>query len=275
MDHGSLFCNWPVLIKGGGDLGSGVIHRLVRSGFHVAVQEIAQPTMIRRTVAFASAVYDGETTVEGITARHVSPDQVQGEWAAGRVAVLTTPLAETMAAVKPAILIDAIMAKVNTGTHIDDTRIVIALGPGFTAGVDCHAVIETERGHDLGRVLWAGQARPDSGIPGEVGGYSADRVLRAPVAGRFTGVRPIGDRVKAGDLIAYVAHQPIVSALDGVIRGLLADGVEVTPGLKVGDVDPRGNVEHCFTISDKARAIGGGVLEAILHQLTREAKTRQ
>jgi len=275
MDHGSLFCNWPVLIKGGGDLGSGVIHRLVRSGFHVAVQEIAQPTMIRRTVAFASAVYDGETTVEGITARHVSPDQVQGEWAAGRVAVLTTPLAETMAAVKPAILIDAIMAKVNTGTHIDDTRIVIALGPGFTAGVDCHAVIETERGHDLGRVLWAGQARPDSGIPGEVGGYSADRVLRAPVAGRFTGVRGIGDRVKAGDLIAYVAHQPIVSALDGVIRGLLADGVEVTPGLKVGDVDPRGNVEHCFTISDKARAIGGGVLEAILHQLTREAKTRQ
>ncbi len=254
------------VIKGGGDLGTGVAWRLARCGFRVLVTETAQPTVIRRTVAFASAVYEGAITVDGITARRVEDEAgIRAAWDADEVPVVVDPQAEWVRKLSPLVVVDAIMAKRNTGTRITDAPIVVALGPGFVAGVDCHAVVETSRGHDLGRVILEGSAAPDTGVPGEIGGESARRVLRAPVAGTFRGVRRIGDLVRAGEIVAYVDDTPILSQLDGVLRGLLHDGLTVYPGMKVGDVDPRGVVSHCFSISDKALAIAGGVLEAILY----------
>lgn len=254
------------VVKGGGDLGTGVAWRLARCGFRVLVTEAPQPTAIRRTVAFASAVYEGSITVDGITARRVEDEAgIRAVWEADEIPVVVDPGAEWVRRLNHPVVVDAIMAKRNTGTRITDAPIVVALGPGFVAGVDCHAVVETSRGHHLGRVILEGSAEPDTGIPGEVGGESARRVLRAPVAGVFRGVRAIGDRVRAGEVVAYVEDTPIVSQLDGVLRGLLHDGLTVQPRMKVGDVDPRTVVAHCFTISDKALAIGGGVLEAILY----------
>jgi len=179
--------------------------------------------------------------------------------------VLVDPGVTVIQRLQPDVVVDAILAKRNTGTRIADAPIVVALGPGFTAGVDCHAVVETKRGHDLGRVLLEGSAAPNTGVPGSVGGESGRRVLRAPVEGIFRTVRAIGDRVRAGEIVARVDDAPIYSQLDGVVRGLLHDRLRVSAGAKVGDVDPRGVVSHCLTISDKALAVGGGVVEAILY----------
>ncbi len=257
--------NTLVVVKGGGDLGTGAAWRLHRAGFRVLVTETAQPTVIRRTVAFASAVYEGSITVDGVTARRVEDEAgIRAAWAADEVPTVVDPQGEWVARLRPQVVVDAIMAKQNTGTRITDAPIVVALGPGFVAGVDCHAVVETNRGHNLGRVILEGSAEPNTGVPGEVGGESARRVLRAPKDGLFRGGRAIGDRVRAGEVVAYVDDAPVVSQLDGVLRGLLHDGLAVHAGMKVGDVDPRAVVAHCFTISDKALAIGGGVLEAIL-----------
>ena len=187
--------------------------------------------------------------------------------AEGQVPLIIDPRAEVLARLRPTVVVDAIMAKRNTGTTITDAPIVIGLGPGFTAGVDVHAVIETNRGHNLGRIILSGSAEPHTGVPGPTAGYTVQRVLRAPCEGAFTGKRHIGDPVEAGEVVASVAGEPIAAKLAGVIRGLLADGLFVKAGMKVGDVDPRGVREHCFTISDKARSIGGGVLEAILYLL--------
>ncbi|HEY77048.1 MAG TPA: EF2563 family selenium-dependent molybdenum hydroxylase system protein [Thermoflexia bacterium] len=255
-----------VVVKGGGDLGTGVAWRLHRCGFRVLVTETARPTVIRRAVAFASAVYEGAITVEGTTARLVENDpEMQAAWEAGEVPVIVDPEGESIRRLRPDVVVDAIMAKRNIGTHITDAPIVVALGPGFTAGVDCHAVIETNRGHNLGKVILEGSAEPNTGVPGTVGGESARRVLRAPAEGTFRGVRAIGDLVQEGEVVAYVDDAPIHSQLNGVVRGLLHDGLRVHKGMKVGDVDPRGIVSHCFTISEKALAIGGGVVEAILY----------
>jgi len=252
--------------KGGGDLGTGVAWRLARCGFRVLVTETSRPTVIRRTVAFASAVYEGAIAVDGITARRVEDEAgIRAAWEADEVPVVVDPQGEWVRRLSPLVVVDAIMAKTNTGTRITDAPIVVALGPGFVAGVDCHAVVETNRGHNLGRVILEGSAEPDTGVPGEIGGESARRVLQAPAAGVFRGVRRIGDRVRAGEVVAYVDDVPVLSQLDGVLRGLLHDGLTVHPGMKVGDVDPRAVVSHCFTISDKALAIAGGVLEAILY----------
>jgi xanthine dehydrogenase accessory factor len=255
-----------VVVKGGGDIGTGTAWRLHRCGFRVIVTETARPTVIRRAVAFASAVYEGTMTVDGVTARLVDGDEgLEEAWATDAIPVLVDAGVAIRDRVPPDALVDAILAKRNIGTRIGDAPVVVALGPGFTAGMDCHAVVETNRGHNLGRVILQGSAEPNTGVPGTVGGESSRRVLRAPTAGVFRGERRIGERVVAGEVVAYVDESPVRSQLDGVVRGLLHDGLTCHPGMKVGDVDPRGVLSHCFTISDKALAVAGGVLEAILY----------
>jgi len=257
-----------ILIKGAGDLASGVAARLYRCGFAVVMTELPQPLMVRRTVCFGEAVYQRETTVEGIVARRVPDAAVAVSALAERIIpILVDPLAACQAALTPQVLVDGIMAKRNVGatrTTRPDAPLVIGLGPGFTAGDDCHAVVETQRGHWLGRVYWEGSALPDTGVPGEVGGQATSRVLRAPAAGILYAHATIGDQVTAGQVIADVAGVALRAGCAGVLRGLIRPGAQVTAGVKVGDIDPRGERAHCFTISDKSLAVGGGVLEAIL-----------
>jgi xanthine dehydrogenase accessory factor len=254
-----------VLIRGAGDLASGVAARLHRSGFHVVMTELARPLMVRRGVCFGEAVYAGRTCVEGVCAA-LAPDVPTARelLAQGVIPVLVDPAARSRASLAPRVLVDAIMAKRNTGTRRADAPLVIALGPGFVAGDDCHAVIETNRGHWLGRVIWQGAAQPDTGVPAEIGGRGDARVLRAPAAGILVGHAAIGDRLAAGDLIAAIGEDQVCAPFPGVLRGLLHPGLWVEPGLKIGDLDARAAVEHCFTISDKSLAVAGGVLEAIL-----------
>ncbi len=254
-----------VLIRGGGDLASGVASRLAHCGFPVVITELAQPLMVRRTVCFGEAVYAGEVTVEDLRARRVAGVRAaRAALAAGVIPVLIDEAGACRAELAPRVLVDAIMAKRNTGTRLDDAELVIGLGPGFTAGIDCHAVIETNRGHWLGRTIWAGQAEPDTGTPGEIAGRRAERVLRAPADGALTAQAAIGDRVVPGQVLAAVNGAPIQAQVAGVLRGLLHPGLVVKAGVKVGDVDPRAEPAHCFTVSDKSLAVGGGVLEAIL-----------
>lgn len=251
------------LVKGAGDLASGVALRLHRAGFAVVMTEIARPTPVRRTVAFAEAVPLGAAVVEGVEARRAGDrDEVLRVLARGSIAVVVDPLAELRGWLRPDLLTDAIVAKRNLGTRIEDAPAVVALGPGFVAGRDAHAVIETQRGHTLGRVITSGEALPNTGVPGDIGGRGADRVLRSPRAGVFEERAAIGDRVRAGDAVGAVAGVAVTARLDGVLRGLLASGVEVTTGFKVGDVDPRGDRASCWQVSDKALAVAGGVLEA-------------
>ena len=257
-----------VVIKGAGDLASGAILRLHRAGFRLVATEIDQPTTVRRTVAFSEAVYGGEVEVEGVRARGIRDhNEIERAWKEGVVPVLVDPAAEIVPRLRPAVLIDAIIAKHNLGTRISDAPVVIGLGPGFEAGVDVHAVVETNRGHSLGRVLWHGSAEPDTGVPGEIAGQGPQRLLRAPAPGRFRGEREIGDRVEAGEVVCWVDQTPVKAGTTGVLRGLLHGGLTVYPGMKIGDIDPRAAREHCFTISDKSLAIAGGVLEAVLYLL--------
>ena len=255
-----------ILIRGAGDLASGVALRLWHSGFRVAMTELSRPTAIRRTVAFAQAVTTGEIRVEDVTARAASgPAEALALLEQGILPVLTDPDCRCRAALRPLALVDAILAKRNLGTAITDAPIVIGVGPGFTAGLDCHAAVETMRGHTLGRVLYEGSPLPNTNIPGLIGGFTGERVLRAPADGIFREALHIGDRVKAGDVAGWVGESPMICTIDGVLRGLLASGVPVRKGMKAGDVDPRNEPAYCETASDKALAIGGGVLEAILH----------
>ena len=260
-----------VLIKGAGDLASGIAYRLKRSGFSLVMTELPTPILVRRTVCFGDAVYTGQTTVEGLTARRVETMEEACQLAGSEVIpIKVDPDATSVKALTPDVVVDAIMAKVNTGTSLMDAPLVIALGPGFTAGVDCHAVIETNRGHRLGRVIYAGAAEPDTKTPGPVKGHRSDRVLRAPAAGHVVPKCRIGEEITAGQVIASVAEQPLIAPFSGVLRGLVHPQVVVTPGLKIGDLDPRGIVDHCFTISDKSLSIGGGVLEAVLASLAQK-----
>jgi len=255
-----------ILIKGAGDLATGVAHRLKKCGFNIVMTEISEPTSVRRTVAFSQAVYDKEVEVEGIKAVLVSKicdiNRVIKE---GNIPIIVDEDCKIVSEIKPDIIIDAIIAKKNLGTHINDARIVIALGPGFTAGVDCHCVVETKRGHHLGKAIYSGSALPDTGIPGEIGGYSKERIIRASNDGEILPVSKIGDYVQKGNIVAYVNETPIFSELNGIVRGMLQKGVKVFKGMKSGDIDPRCEKNNCFTISDKARSIGGGVLEGILY----------
>jgi xanthine dehydrogenase accessory factor len=261
----SCFDDTLVLIKAAGDLASGVAARLHRSGFPVVMTELAQPMMVRRTVSFGEAIYEGEFAVEGILACRVnSPDEARRALAEGKIPVAVDPEAGLRLALKAAVVVDAIMAKHNTGTRLADAPLVIGLGPGFRAGQDCHAVVETNRGHWLGRVIWDGEAEPNTGLPGEVAGQRGRRMLRAPIDGLIETHAAIGDLVKTDQMLARVGGTDVRAGLDGVLRGLIHDGLVVTAGLKIGDIDPRAQRAHCFNISDKSLAVAGGVLEAIL-----------
>ncbi len=251
------------LIKGAGDLATGVAVRLVRAGFAVVMTELDNPTVVRRTVAFAEAMYKGRVSVEGITAvRADDVSEIVPLLGAGMIPVLPDPAGAVLQHIEPLLLVDAIMAKRNLHTAISDAPAVVALGPGFVAGRDCHAVIETKRGHELGRVISEGEALPNTGVPGAIGGFAEERLLRAPCAGIFAGVLEIGDNVRTGDVVGHVGDTPIQARVDGVLRGLLRSGLQVAAGAKLGDVDPRGERDYCFTVSDKAMAVAGGVLEA-------------
>ena len=254
-----------VLVRGGGDLATGVAARQWRSGFWVVVTEIEQPLAVRRLVALAEAVYAGEIEVEDLRARRVrgvaAARIVLGQ---GWIPVLVDAEANCRLELQPAALIDARMTKQLPDLGMDSAPLVIGLGPGFAAGEHCHAVVETNRGHRMGRVIWNGPSEPDTQVPDPVGGQAANRVLRAPDTGVFRGAVELADRVGRGDLLARVGQSELRAPFDGIVRGLLHDGVDVTKGLKVGDLDPRGDPALCRLISDKALAVGGGVLEALL-----------
>ena len=255
-----------VLIKGAGDLATGTAVRLHRAGFSVVMTDIAQPTAVWRTVAFSQCIYDGVAEVEGITARRAANgEEASAILAAGEIPVLVDPEARILDELPFGAVVDAILAKRNLGTSLTDAPIVLALGPGFTAGVDCHGVVETMRGHDLGRLILEGSAIPNTGVPGDVGGYTKERIIRAPADGPFEPVARIGQKVELGDVVAKVNGVPVAAQLTGIVRGMLPAGIPVTKGMKSGDIDPRCEVRHCFTVSDKARAIGGGVLEGLLY----------
>ncbi|HXX33859.1 MAG TPA: selenium-dependent molybdenum cofactor biosynthesis protein YqeB [Thermodesulfobacteriota bacterium] len=257
-----------ILIRGAGEIASGVAHRLHRSHFKVCLTEIPHPMAVRRTVAFSEAVYEGKKEVEGVRAQLVSRlEEIESVWQKGNIPILVDPDGKkTRTFLKPDVVVDAIIAKQNLGTQVHDAPLVIGLGPGFMAGKDVHIVIETNRGHHLGKMILNGTAEPDTGIPGEIGGYTMERVLRTMKKGIFHPQKSIGDRVDRGSVVAVVDDFPVIAKISGVLRGLLREGVEVKKGMKVGDVDPRSKKESCFTISDKARAIGGGVLEAVLYK---------
>ncbi|MBI2216710.1 MAG: EF2563 family selenium-dependent molybdenum hydroxylase system protein [Candidatus Rokubacteria bacterium] len=255
-----------VLVKGAGDLATGCAVRLARCGFALVMTELANPTTLRRTVAFSEAVHDAEAVVEGVRARRARDTaEARGIVASGDVAVLVDPEGRAVAELEPGVVVDARMAKRNLGTSRREAPIVIGLGPGFSAGDEVHAVVETNRGHALGSVVLAGEAEPNTGVPGEIAGYDVERLLRAPVAGRLSARRRIADRVDAGDVVAEVEGEPVRAQIAGVLRGLVRDASVVRRGQKIGDVDPRARREHCFTVSDKARAVAGGVLEAMLY----------
>ena len=250
----------PVIVRGGGDLATGVVWRLRKAGFPVLVLETATPLMVRRMVSCGQAVYDGRCSVEGMESRLISSVY---EFDPAVVNVLVDPQGNSICSLKPDILIDAIMAKRNLGTSAGMAGLTIALGPGFKAPEDVRCVIETKRGHALGRVITKGAAMPDTKIPGTVMGYNVERLLRAPAAGLLDPFRKIGDSVERGEVIAKVGETPVKANITGVLRGLIHHTVQLVPGMKIGDVDPRNIGSYAFTISDKALAIAGGVMEAI------------
>ena len=257
-----------VIIRGAGDISTGTIHRLFRAGFPVLVLEAGRPSAIRRRVAFSEAVYDGTATVEGVTAVRVGGAEEAGAvLARGRVPVLVDPSGESIRRLRPAAVVDAILAKRNLGTTMNMAPLTIALGPGFEAGRDVHFVIETMRGHDLGRIIASGSAAPNTGIPGIIGGYGAERVIHAPAAGVFRALRDIGSVVAAGEAIGRIdapeGQLPVRSKIAGLLRGILRDGYPVLYELK-----------NCATISDKARCIAGSVLELVSAQANRERRQR-
>jgi xanthine dehydrogenase accessory factor len=254
-----------VFIKGAGDLASGIALRLFHAGFTLAMTDIAQPTAVRRTVALSEAVRLGIAHVEDVTAVLArNADEARRIIASGRIPLFIDPGGVLARELAPDALVDAIVAKRNLGTRISDAPVVIGVGPGFTAGRDCHAVVETKRGHTIGRVITEGSALPNTGAPGDIGGYTVERLLRAPADGVFEGRAAIGDQVARGAVVATVSGAPLYANIDGILRGLLPSGLAVTKGMKAGDIDPRCERAHCFTVSDKALSVAGGVLEAIL-----------
>lgn len=258
-----------VLFRGAGDLATGCIVRLYASGYLVAALEIGQPSSIRRKVSLSECMYDGRAEVEGLRSVRVSsPQELLDRLGSGFVPVLEDPGCASVPIIGPDALVDATVAKRNLGTHLEMAPVVVALGPGFRAGVDVQAVVETNRGHNLGRVILEGRAEPDTGVPGLIGGHGADRVVKAPIAGVVEARKDIGDLVAEGEPLLVVRGEGgealVRAAFAGVLRGVIRPGREVPAGMKIADIDPRCAPENAFSVSDKARAIGGGVLEALL-----------
>ncbi len=260
-----------IIVRGGGDIATGTICKLYQSGFRVLVLEIKTPSAIRRNVAFSEAVYQGKQTVEDVTCiLAVDLNEAAARLERRELVMLVDPQGECISKLKPMAVVDGILAKTNMGTHRGMAPITVALGPGFEAGKDVDAVIETMRGHSLGRVIYQGMAIPDTGVPGAIGGYAKERVIHSPGAGILRNVRKVTETVKQGEVIALIEAEgtsiPVKATIDGLLRGLIRDGYPVTKGFKIADIDPRiQEYDNCFTVSDKARCIAGGVLEAILH----------
>ncbi len=257
------------VIRGGGDLATGTITRLVKSGFRVLVLEIEKPTVIRIPVSAAGAIFDGEITVEGVHFKFCKrQEEAISLLEAGQtvqeksVPVIVDPSMSILKVISPDVLIDATLAKHNMGLSSQLADIVIALGPGFTAPRDCHAVIETSRGHTLGTIQYEGSAKPNTGVPGVIQGHSERRIVRSPGEGFLTPKAAIGEHVVTGQVIGFVDSKEVIAPLDGVLRGLIHESVKVKGAMKIGDIDPRDNKDACWSISDKARALGGSVLEA-------------
>ena len=261
-----LLSDLVVGIKGAGEMASGVAWRLWQANIRrIFMLEIPSPMAVRRQVSFCEAIYEKKVSVDGVSAVRVeSLAEISRAWEQGQLAVAADPRWTMITQMHPQIVIDAILAKMNLGTRLDEASLVIGLGPGFQAGVDVHMVIETNRGHNLGRVLLDDAAEPNTGIPGDIGGYAQERVLRAPCNGVFTTEKQIGVVVRQDELIGTIAGQSVAAGIAGVIRGLLRGGTEVVEGTKLGDIDPRGETGYCATVSDKALALGGAALEAIL-----------
>lgn len=256
-----------IIVRGGGDIATGTIYKLHQSRFPVLVLEIANPSCIRRTISFCEAVFDKEVEVEGVIAkRAASLREAFAIYEQGQIPVMIDENGSTIETLHPPVVVDAILAKKNLGTKITDAPVVIGVGPGFCAGKDVDAVIETQRGHNLGRVIYEGEAAPNTGIPGMIGGYAKERVIHAPATGKLHILRQIGEIVEPGDILADIEGTPVETVIGGVIRGMIREGYPVKKGLKIADVDPRvKEQENCYHISDKARCVAGGVLEAILH----------
>jgi xanthine dehydrogenase accessory factor len=256
-----------IAVRGAGEMASGIAHRLYLAGLHkIVMTEIVQPLSVRRTVSFSEAVYEGEAGVEGVRgvlANNV--DEIHTIWEESMVAVIVDPIGDSVSRLKPHVLIDAMMLKKQTSLKGNEAPFVIGIGPGFIAPVNVHVVIESNRGHNLGRVIWDGSAEPHTGIPGSTSGFTVERVLRSPKAGAVRHAKHISDFVTKGEILLYVDDTPVYAPIDGVLRGLIRE-ISVQHNEKVGDIDPRGQLAYCYSISDKARAIGNGVLEAIMQQ---------
>lgn len=260
-----------VIVRGGGDIATGTISKLYKCGFPVVILEVKNPSAIRRNVAFCEAVYQGEQIVEDVTCVLAgSVEEAEALLKEGKLPMLVDPLGSCISRLKPIALVDAILAKKNLGTTMDMAPITVALGPGFEAGKDVDAVIETMRGHSLGRVIYQGKALENTGVPGLINGYGKERVIHSPAQGTFRNVCKITDTVEKDQVIGRVETPegsiPVKASLDGLLRGLIRDGYPVTKGFKIADIDPRiTEYNNCFTISDKARCIAGGVVEAIMY----------
>ena len=254
-----------VLVRGAGEMATGVAWRLYHSHFKMVLTEIPEPLSVRRGVTFSEAVFDGIKTVEGVTARKIETIQERESiWQEGKIPILVDPELSCLSQFSPHVLVEATMAKRSNGIFKSLAPLVLGLGPGFRAGVHVHVIVETNRGHNLGRVLLTGEAEPNTGIPGAMGGYTVERVLRAPFNGILETRMAIGETVEPGEEVARVAGESVRSAIGGILRGLIRPGIMVHQGWKIGDIDPRGNPAYCYAISEKALAIAGGVLEGIM-----------
>lgn len=261
------FTNDIVVVRGGGDIATGTIHKLFRAGFKVLILEMEKPSAIRREVAFCEAIYREKMVIEEVTAKLCSSiEEIERCWLNNEIPILVDPNGDIIKKIKPLVVVDAILAKKNCGTNREMAPITIGLGPGFTAGLDVDVVVESMRGHDLGKLIFEGKAMKNTGVPGIIAGIGRERVIYSPCSGIIKNICSIGDIVKKGDTIATIDGNHVKATIDGVLRGLIRDGYKVSEKFKIADIDPRlEEQKNCFTISDKARAIGGAVLEAILY----------